>query len=176
MKSRNPMVGRHAAGSNPAPGSPLKPPARTGSASGQFVGTGKNQKTAQKPEYSRRPAAPAQNYTKQAEQFTRSAPEPFRNSQPSQNPDPLAPQQSGGPNKSYQPFAGSRVSVSDGDKSINRVSAGKNVAPVGISGARGRGSENGKVAGLAQPRKAGSPHSQGGMAQKKATKPSFYGR
>jgi len=172
MKSRNPMQGRHAAGT--PLGAPVKPPSRTGSASGNFVGTGKNAKTAASAEYKRRAAAPAQNYTKQAEQFTKSAPEPFRNPQPSQNPNPLKPQQSGdgvGRGGAYKPFAGSRVSVSDGYKNVNPASASKNVAPVGITGSRGRGSENGKVAGLAQPKKSGSPFNQA-----KAKRPSFYGK
>jgi hypothetical protein len=186
MKGRNPLKGRHFAGSNPAPGSPVKPPSRTGSASGNFVGGGTNRKTAQKPEYTRRKPAPATNYTSQAEQFTRSAPEPFRNPQPSANPKVQAPYETGS-SKPYPTFAGTRVSINDGvnpskapspsrSKSVSGGYPGANIAAVGISGSKGRGSENGKVAGRAQPRKSGNPFTQGRFTQAKSTSPMFYGR
>ena len=141
---------------------------------GKFVGAGVNKKTAAKPQYNRVKPAPATNYTQQAEQFTKSSPEPFRNPQPSQNPNPLPPKQSGdgvGRGAAYKPFAGSRVSVSDGYKNVNVASAAKKVGPVGITGSAGRGSENGHVAGRSQPKKSGNPFNQ-----PKAKRPSFYGR
>lgn len=53
---------------------------------GKFVGTGLNRKTAARPEYSASRSSSSQNYTSQAEQFTRQAPEPFRNPVRSSNP------------------------------------------------------------------------------------------
>ena len=78
-QGRNPNVGRRGAGS-PIAKSGVRPPVRTGSASGYFVGTGVNRKTAARPETSPSRSAPANNYTRQAQQFVRQSPEPFRNS------------------------------------------------------------------------------------------------
>jgi hypothetical protein len=184
MKGRNPLKGRHFAGS--PLGAPVKPPSLAGRASGTFVGTGVNDKTNARQEVTGRKPASSRNYTTQAEQFTKSAPEPFRNSQPSANPKPLPPKETG-TSKPYPTFAGTRVSVSDGvnpskapsptrSKSVSGGYPGANLAAVGISGSKGRGSENGKVAGRAQPRKSGNPFTQGKFTQAKSTSPMFYGR
>jgi hypothetical protein len=79
MKSRNPFAGIHASGA-PIAKSGVRPPARTGSPSGFFVGTGVNRKTAAKPEMRPSRSSPAMlSGRQQLEQFNRQAPEPFRN-------------------------------------------------------------------------------------------------
>jgi hypothetical protein len=62
-------------------------PTRTGSPSGYFVGTGVNRKTAAKPQHNPSRSAPSTNYTRQAEQYTKQSPEPFRN--PARGANPL---------------------------------------------------------------------------------------
>lgn len=166
QKGRNPLVGRHFAGT-PIGKSGTQPKARTGSASGNFVGTGVNRKTGATPQTRPSRTSSANNYTAQAEQITKQSPEPFRNPAFGANPALPAPQQSGGPNKAYKPFRGSRVSVDDGDT----TNLGGKPAAVGIRGSRGMGSENGKVAGLKQPRRVGPPGFPKG-----SKKPAFYGR
>lgn len=76
----------------------LRVPASLGQESGpqgagQFVGGGRNKKTAARPEYSPSRSSPAQNYTRQAEQYTRQAPEPFRNPARAANPRGVESQQ-----------------------------------------------------------------------------------
>jgi hypothetical protein len=60
---------------------------------GNFVGGGRNKKTAAQPQYSPSRSSPAQNYTRQAEQYTRQAPEPFRNPARAANPRGVESQQ-----------------------------------------------------------------------------------
>src|SRR5437868_5737520 len=107
--------GRHFSG-KPIAKSGTKPPSRTGSPSGNFVGTGINRKSIAGPEHSPSKSSASTNYTKQAEQFVNQSPEPFRNPHPAVKAmNTLSPQQAGGPNKAYAPFRGSRVSVNDGN-------------------------------------------------------------
>ena len=84
-QGRNPNVGRRGAGS-PIAKSGIRPPSRTGSASGYFVGTGVNRKTAASPQHKPSRSAPSTNYTRQAQQFVRQSPEPFRNPTRAANP------------------------------------------------------------------------------------------
>ena len=74
----NPKSGRHSIGA-PIARSGTRPPARTGSPSGYFVGTGVNRKTAARPEHS--PSRTPTNVTSgnQLNAITKQAPEPFRN-------------------------------------------------------------------------------------------------
>lgn len=85
MATRNTNQGRHLAGS-PIAKSGIRPPSRTGSASGYFVGTGVNRKTAATPQHKASPSAASTNYTRQAQQFVRQSPEPFRNPTRAANP------------------------------------------------------------------------------------------
>jgi hypothetical protein len=74
----NPKIGRHSLGA-PIAKSGTRPPSRTGSPSGYFVGTGVNRKTAARPEQS--PSRTPTNVTSgnQLNAITKQAPEPFRN-------------------------------------------------------------------------------------------------
>jgi len=90
--ARDPNKGRHFVGS-PTARNIFTPASRTGSQSGNFVGTGVNRKTAARAEYQASRSAPAQNYTRQAEQYTRQAPEPFRNPVRAANPRGVESQQ-----------------------------------------------------------------------------------
>jgi hypothetical protein len=85
MKGRDPNKGRHAVGS-PIARNIFTPNSRTGSASGNFVGTGVNRKTAAGPEHSPSRSSASTNDTRQAEQFVGQSPEPFRNPVRSSNP------------------------------------------------------------------------------------------
>lgn len=180
MNGRNPNKGRHFQGA-PIGKSGTQPKPRTGSPSGNFVGTGVNAKSAASPEHTPSNASGNTMSGKQLDSINSQAPEPFRNPRPGAKLTLGSPQQSGGPNKAYQPYRGSRVSVPDGDHPSTAASVSNsadkntsfprgNSSAVGISGSRGRGSENGKVAGLAQPRKKGNPF------QQPKAQHSFYGR
>lgn len=81
MPGRNPLIGRHSAGASVAR-SGIRPPSRTGSASGSFVGTGVNQKTAGRSEMQPAALNPNRQSGNQLDQWTSAAPEPFRNSVP----------------------------------------------------------------------------------------------
>lgn len=155
--------GRHFSGT-PIAKSGTQPKPRMGSSSGGFVGTGKNSKTAATPRHSPSPSSGNRLSGKaQLEQFNTQAPEPFRNNAPGAKLDLGTTQQSGG-GAAYKPFAGSRVSVSDGYTS----KLGGNPSAVGVPGNRGMGRENGNVAGRSQPRRVGNNRNQ--------PKASFYGR
>ena len=160
MKGRNPNVGRHSAGASLAR-SGIKPPARTGSASGSGVGTGVNQKSAARAEYSAGMAK--KNDNGQIDQWVKQAPEPFRNSQPSANPRSASSSTAVSP-AGYEVNSGPAKSASAGfGKSPMTSTAG-----VGVAGDRGAGREHGKVVGKAQPRKVGNVFNQPSAK--------FYGR
>lgn len=165
--------GRHFAGT--PLGAPVKPPSRTGSPSGKFIGTGVNRKTKAAAAHTSSGSLPAQNYTRQAEQYTKQSPEPFRNPQPSVAAmNTLPPKDSGEPQSAaggggYTGFKGNRISIKQGIQTSSGKST--NYAAAGIMGTRGRGSELGKVAGPKQPRKIGPPQFPSG-----SKRPSFYGR
>jgi hypothetical protein len=164
QKGRNPLAGRHFAGT-PIGRSGIKPKPRTGSPSGNFVGGGVNSKTGARAEYKPKGTPSSQNYTTQAENITKQAPEPFRNKAFGAVPTVPSTKESG-TNKAYRAVSGSRVSIAqDGNGAL-----GGKPAAVGIRGS-GMGSENGKVAGLKQPRRVGAPGFPKG-----SKKPSFYGR
>src|SRR5579872_329492 len=128
----NPSVGRHFSGTAIAK-SGIKPPRRTGSPSGNFVGTGVNRKSAAKPQTS--PSRSSGNILSgnaQLEQYNQQSPEPFRNPAPGAKLDLGTPQQSGG-GGAYKTYNGSRVSVSDGDT----TNLGGKPSAVGIKGSAG---------------------------------------
>lgn len=166
MKGRNPSVGRHAIGS-PIARSGIKPPSRTGSASGSGVGTGKNQQTGANTEYGS--SGSKLNDNNQLAQWLDQAPEPFRNAQPSQNP------------QKYQTGPSSKVGGIGGKTGAAGVASGSLAGSAGI-GSRptsnfgaaaagpkgGLGQENGKVVGKSQPRRVGNVFNQ--------PKAKFYGR
>lgn len=154
--------GRHFAGT-PVGGNRTQPKPRTGSPSGSFVGTGVNSKSAASPNHSPSPSSGSNSRNAQLEQWNSQAPEPFRNNAPGANLTLPTPQESGA-GGAYKPFAGSRVSISDG----YTTKLGGNPSAVGIKGMAGRGSEQGRVAGRSQPKKSGNPFKQ--------PKASFYGR
>ena len=164
-KGRNPLVGRHFAGT-PIGKSGTQPKPRTGSPSGSGVGTGVNQKTGASPQYQAKGTQSSQNYTSQIEQITKQSPEPFRNKAFGANPV-VPPTKESGTSKPYAGVGGNRISIpQDGSTSL-----GGKPAAVGIRGNVGMGRENGKVAGLKQPRRVGPPGYPAG-----AKKPAFYGR
>lgn len=141
MNARNTNIGRHGAGSAIAR-SGIKPPSRTGRATGQGVGTGVNQKTGATPSY--KPGIAKKNDNGQIDQWIKQAPEPFRNSQPATNPrsSPIGTTGAG-----YKPTGGLAGST---------PKANLNAAAAGV----GKGQEKGKVIGKSQPRRAGNPKDQ----------------
>jgi hypothetical protein len=82
-QARNPNQGRHFMGTPIGSSGPT----RTGSPSGYWVGTGVNRKTAARPEHQPSRSSASTNYTRQAQQFVKQAPEPFRN--PARGANPL---------------------------------------------------------------------------------------
>ena len=172
MKGRNPSVGRHNIGA-PIARSGTKPQLKRG----QAEPASNKITTNARPEYSRSRSSSANDYTRQAQQFIKQAPEPFRNPQASANPKPMQPKDTG-TSKAYQPYKGSRVS-----QAMPTSQPQRNTPAVGISGGSqsGMGSENGKVAGLSQPRRVGDVYNQprgkavGGYGGRGGA-PSFYGR
>lgn len=152
MKSRNPMVGRHAAGT-PLAKSGTKPNTRSASRSVPI--------TASHPTTSATRSQSANNYTSQGEQFVKQSPEPFRNPQPSARP------------------LGVKSVVDSPDQKpqsgLQKASPKLPIAAVGFKGSLAVGREKGKVAGRSQPSKSASPFNQGRYTQSKSTKPMFYG-
>lgn len=155
MKARDIMKGRSFAGT-PIAKSGIRPPSRTGSASGNFVGTGVNRKSAARPETTPSRSNSSAISGTQLEAVNRQAPEPFRNPAPGAKLNLGTPQQSGGPNRAYKAFRGTRISIPDGNNNSKAAGVGKgantgypggNLAAVGITGNRGRGRVTRKVAG-----------------------------
>jgi hypothetical protein len=83
VSTSNPKVGRHAIGSST--GKPL-PNRKSQGASGNFVGTGVNRKSAAHPEYGASASASNNDYKGQIERFIDQSPAPFRNPQPGARP------------------------------------------------------------------------------------------
>lgn len=152
MKSRNPSVGRHGAGSAIARSGTM-PPSRTGRPSGQGVGTGVNQKTGAAPSY--KPGIAQKNDNGQMDQWLKQAPEPFRNSQPSANPRnyPTGPSAKVGGVGGKTGVAGAMTGSAGYGSSPQ---ANMNAASAGV----GKGQEKGHVIGKSQPRRTGNNRNQ----------------
>lgn len=186
MITRNPNTGRHAVGTAIAK-SGTKPPKRTGPAGPKAPGakTYKANMPVTSATLMQTPSRSSSNnnYKTQMEQWTKQSPEPFRNNQPSANPNPLTPKdssvpQSGANGGRYSGFKGNRIS-----ESIPRSQPQRNTPAVGVSGAKnsGMGSNNGKVVAPSQPVRKGNVYNQprgsspGGFSGRGGA-PSFYGR
>lgn len=158
----NTSVGRHNIGA-PIARSGTKPPKRTGSPSGSFVGTGVNQKSKSPGRYSG--TAPRSGTDSQPEAFVNQPPSPWDNSQPSSNPTTGAP--AAGPSAKVGGAGGKTGAAGalTGSAGIgSRPQTNINAASVGA----GKGQENGKVIGKSQPRRVGNVYNQ--------PKAKFYGR
>lgn len=165
MNARNINKGRHGIGS-PIARSGITPPSRTGRPSGSFVGTGVNAKTKSPGRYTG--TQPQSGTDSKAESFVNQAPSPWDNSQPSSNPTTGAPQ--AGPSVKVGGLGGKTGAggVPRGGSAGYGSAPRANVGAVGISGTRGKGSDNGKVVGKQQPRRVGNVFNQPSAK--------FYGR
>lgn len=175
---RNPNVGRRGIGS-PIAKSGIKPPKRTGSADrispGARTNRGNRPITSATLMQNSSRSSSANDYTKQAEQYTRQSPEPFRNPQPSARPTVPKTYDSGASTTGGKSGAYTNYKGIEASSSIPTSKPNANPGGVGIQGRgpnSGMGSNNRLVVAGNTPktRRAGNPFSIGVKSAK------FYGR